>query len=157
MKTFFTQVCRKCYLVHTWKSPQKNGKPCLSWSSEKFFIFKQKTQILAMVFVQNQIRYFSVPNQNIQIINSALKLKIYFKLLTYLNKIIHILKVQSCKLCNNKYVIASTQQLRNAEIFALIDVVVFKLLSHKVLLRKRKEIETVKKQASIYENSKFCG
>ena len=48
------------------------------------------------------------------------------------------LKVQSYKLYNNKYMIASTQII-NAEIFAFIAVVVFKLLSRKVLFVNRKD------------------
>ena len=48
------------------------------------------------------------------------------------------LKVQSCKLCNSKYMIASTK-VTNTEIFAFIAVLVFKLLSRKVLLINRKD------------------
>ena len=40
------------------------------------------------------------------------------------------LKVQSCKLCNNKSMIASTQ-ITNTENFAFIAVLVFKLLGRK--------------------------
>ena len=47
------------------------------------------------------------------------------------------LKVQSCKLYNNKYMIASTQ-ITNIEIFAFIAVLAFKLLSGKVLFLNRK-------------------
>ena len=42
------------------------------------------------------------------------------------------LKVQSCKLYNNKYTIASTQ-IANTEIFASIAVLVFKLLGCEIL------------------------
>ena len=49
------------------------------------------------------------------------------------------LKVQSCKLYNNKYMIALTQ-VTNIEILAFIAVLVFKLLSRKVLFINRKEI-----------------
>ena len=55
-----------------------------------------------------------------------------------------ILKVHSCKLYNNKYMIAPTQ-VTNTEIFAFIAIVVLKLLSRKVLFINRKTIETVKK------------
>ena len=48
------------------------------------------------------------------------------------------LNLQSCKLFNNKYMIASTQ-ITNTEIFALITVLVFKLLSCKVLFIKRSD------------------
>ena len=48
------------------------------------------------------------------------------------------LKVQSCKLYNNKYMIALTQ-ITNTEIFALIAVLIFKLLSRSVLFINRKE------------------
>ena len=49
------------------------------------------------------------------------------------------LKVQSCKLCNSKYMIASTQTTNTGGIFALISVLVFKLLSRKVLFTNRKD------------------
>ena len=55
-----------------------------------------------------------------------------------------LLNVQSCKLCNNKYIIVSTQ-ITNIEIFAFTVVLVFKLLSRKVLFINGKTIETVKK------------
>ena len=48
------------------------------------------------------------------------------------------LKVQSYKLYNSKYVIAS-MQIRNTEIFAFIAVVVFMLLSRKVFFVNRKD------------------
>ena len=48
------------------------------------------------------------------------------------------LKAQSCKLYSNKYMIASTQ-ITNTEIFAFIAVLVFKLLSWKVLFINRKD------------------
>ena len=49
------------------------------------------------------------------------------------------LKAQSCKLYNNKYMIA-LKQVTNIEIFAFIAVLVFKLLSRQVLFINRKEI-----------------
>ena len=51
---------------------------------------------------------------------------------------INLLEIHSCKLDNNKYMIASTQ-VRNIEIFAFFAVLVFKLLSHKVLFINRKD------------------
>ena len=48
------------------------------------------------------------------------------------------LKVQSCKLYNSKYMIAS-KQVTNTEIFAFIAVLVFKSLSHNVLFINRKD------------------
>ena len=56
----------------------------------------------------------------------------------------NILKPQSCKLYNDIYMIASAQ-ITNTEIFAFVAVLVFKLLSRKVLFIKRKKMETVKK------------
>ena len=50
----------------------------------------------------------------------------------------HSLKVQSCRLYNNKYMIVSTQ-ITNTKIFALIAALVFKLLSCKVLFINRKD------------------
>ena len=46
------------------------------------------------------------------------------------------LKVQSCKLYNNKYIIA-LPQITHTEIFAFKVVVLFKLLNHDVLFTKR--------------------
>ena len=54
--------------------------------------------------------------------------------------------VQSCKLCNNKYMIASTQ-ITTTEIFAFITVIVFNLLSRKVLFINRKDIRNCQKVA----------
>ena len=48
------------------------------------------------------------------------------------------LKAQSCKLYNNKYMIALTK-ITNTEIFAFIAVLVFKLLRGKVLFINRKD------------------
>ena len=48
------------------------------------------------------------------------------------------LKAQSCKLYNNKYMIASTQII-NTDIFLFIAVPVFKLLGRKVLFINRKD------------------
>ena len=49
-----------------------------------------------------------------------------------------ISKVQSCKLYNNKYLIALTE-ITNSEIFAFSSVLAFKLLSCKVLFINRKD------------------
>ena len=54
------------------------------------------------------------------------------------------LKVHSWKLYNNKYMIASTQ-ITNAKIFAFIVLLVFKLLSLKVLFINRKGIRNDEK------------
>ena len=57
--------------------------------------------------------------------------------------------VQSCKLYNNKYMIASAQitrtEITSTEIFVFISVLVFQLLNLKVLFINRKKMETVKK------------
>ena len=55
------------------------------------------------------------------------------------SKNVVISKVQSCKLYNNKYMIASTQTTKT-EIIAPIAVLLFKLLSCKVLFINGKEI-----------------
>ena len=46
--------------------------------------------------------------------------------------------LQSCKLWNNKHMIASTQ-ITNTEIFAFITVLIFKLLNRRVLLTNRED------------------
>ena len=48
------------------------------------------------------------------------------------------LKVKSCKLSNNKYMITSTQ-IRNPEIFVFMAVLVFKFLGRKVLFINRND------------------
>ena len=48
------------------------------------------------------------------------------------------LKVEPCKLYNSKYIIASIE-ITNTEIFALIALLVFKLLSRKVLFINKKD------------------
>ena len=52
--------------------------------------------------------------------------------------------VQSWKLYNNEYIIASTQ-ITNTEMFAFIAALLFKLLSSKFCLKTEKTIETLKK------------
>ena len=52
--------------------------------------------------------------------------------------------------------IASTQ-ITNTEIFAFIAVLVFKLLSHKVLFKKKKTIETVKSRLLFKKIANFTG
>ena len=56
-------------------------------------------------------------------------------------QVYNYLKEQSCKLCNNKYMIASIQKT-NTEILAFITVLVFKLLIRKVLFINRKDNES---------------
>ena len=48
------------------------------------------------------------------------------------------LKVQSCKLYKNRYIIAPTQ-LTNTEMFAFISVLVLMLLNRKILFINRKD------------------
>ena len=55
-----------------------------------------------------------------------------------------VLKVQSCKLYNGKYMIASTQ-ITNTLSFTFIAALAFKLLGRKVLFINIKAIETVRK------------
>ena len=58
-----------------------------------------------------------------------------------------MLKLQSWKLYNNKYMIASTQ-ITNTETFAFTAVLVFKLLGRKVLFINRETTKPAKKQAT---------
>ena len=60
-----------------------------------------------------------------------------------LNKNVFLKGIQSCKLCNNKYMIASTQ-ITNTGIFTLIAVLVFNLLIRKVLFINRKDKKLLK-------------
>ena len=52
-----------------------------------------------------------------------------------------LLKVQSCQLHNNKYMIASPE-ITNTESFAFIVLLVFKLLSRKVVFRKKNPLKS---------------
>lgn len=54
------------------------------------------------------------------------------------------LKVQSCKIYNNKYKVVSTQIL-NTKIFAFIAILVIKFLSRKVLFINREGNRNCKK------------
>ena len=56
----------------------------------------------------------------------------------YLSSFEECLKLQSCKLCNNNYMITSTQ-ITKTEIFAFIAALAFKLLSREVLFIHRKD------------------
>ena len=64
--------------------------------------------------------------------------KVAVTLYSFLKSAVSSLKVKSCKLYNNKYMIVSTQAT-NTEIFAVIILLVFTLLSRKVLFRNRKD------------------
>ena len=55
----------------------------------------------------------------------------------------YVLKVQSCKLYNDKYMITSIQII-NTVIFAFVTVLVFQSLSHKVLFINRKNNKNLK-------------
>ena len=59
-------------------------------------------------------------------------------LYVFFKKTVNPLKVQSCRLYNNKYMIASTQTT-NTESFASLAVLIFKLLSRKDLFINRKD------------------
>ena len=60
------------------------------------------------------------------------------------------LKVQSCKLDNNKYMIASTQT-RSTEIFVLIDVLMIKLVSGKIFFINRKDNRNCEKSRLLFK------
>ena len=64
------------------------------------------------------------------------------------------LKVRSCKLYNNKYMIASTQNTIS-EIFTFIAALVFKFFSRKVLFINRKDNRKCEEVGYFLKNSKF--
>ena len=69
--------------------------------------------------------------------------------------IVYLLKVQICKSYNNKYIIA-LKQIANTEILETIVVLVFKLLSRKLLFTDRKKIlETHFFTAKLLQNYKW--
>ena len=67
----------------------------------------------------------------------------FFELCIFHKYVKSFIKVQSCKLHNNKYIIALTQ-LMNTNIFFFIAVLVFKLLSRKVLFTNKKDKKNFK-------------
>ena len=90
-----------------------------------------------MVFLSNYMSYSNLFTLNIWVPVSLLSYSYYVSTQHLYCFYINILKVQSCKLYNNKHMIASTE-ITNTEMFALFGVVVFKLLSRKVLFINRK-------------------
>ena len=66
------------------------------------------------------------------------------------------LKVQSCKLYNNKYMVASTE-MTNTEIFLITAVLVFKLFNLKVLFINRKDKKLLKSRLLFRKISIFTG
>ena len=64
---------------------------------------------------------------------------LWFKLVDFVESWQNLLKAQSCKLYNNKYVIASSIEITNTEIFTFIALPFFKLFSRKVLFINRKK------------------
>ena len=67
------------------------------------------------------------------------------------------LKVQSCKLYSNKYMIVLTQ-ITNTKIFAFISVLVLKLLNRKVLFTNRKrQYKLLKRRLLFKKIANFTG
>ena len=67
------------------------------------------------------------------------------------------LKLQSCKLCNSKYMIASIQ-ITTTEIFAFIAVVVFNSLIRKSLFKKQKRQQKLLKSRLLFKKiANFTG
>ena len=67
-----------------------------------------------------------------------------------------LLKVQSCKLYNIKFIIASTQ-ITNTEIFAFIAVQVFKLLSDEILFINKRQWKLLKSRLLFKKKANFTG
>ena len=106
---------------------------------ENYPLALDKIEIKREILFDNQLKI--ADHYNIPIGNVKKLVPNFFDKETY---VIHYenlqlyLKVQSCKLYNNKYMIASTQ-ITNTEIFAFVAVLVFKLLARKVLFINRKD------------------
>ena len=70
---------------------------------------------------------------------------------------VHSLKLLSCKLCNNKYMTASTQ-ISNTESFTFIAALVFKILSRKVLfINKKRQQKLLKSRLLFKKIANFTG
>ena len=67
-----------------------------------------------------------------------------------------LVKGTVCKLHNNKYIITSTK-ITNSETFAFLAVLVFKLLSRKVLFINRKNNRSCYKRLLFKKTAKFPG
>ena len=101
------------------------------------FIFPVKTGLVDSKFLSQQLRPFlslAVPEFK-QIDFPEEDYSSIMKNTEFLGCI--LLKIQSCKLYNNEYMIASAQ-ITSTEIFAFIVVLVFYLLSRKVLFINKK-------------------
>ena len=107
---------------------------CISKPRNYSIIFTWRTEFLTNVHTPSGAEKFLIlPLEDLG------KHKILYQLLTYYYPLLKpVLKVQSYKLYNNQYMVASTQ-ITNTEIFAIIAVLFFKLLGRKVLLINRKD------------------
>ena len=97
----------------------------LNWSRYLIFVLSFKLQLGL-----RRIQYLTRRVADISLDTSTSSIKF--------QTAIYILKVQLCTLYNNKYMIVSTQ-ITNNEIFAFIVVLLFKLLTLKVLSINRKD------------------
>ena len=100
-----------------------------------------KSEFNFWVLHSSKIRFYRTFSKN-------LRKKIFFEILTWEGhariEVSKGLKAESCKLYNEKFMIASTQK-RNTEIFAIIIVLIFKLLSRKVLFINRTDNKNCQK------------
>ena len=143
-KISYKDLCRKCEQIH-WlylKLPfiKKQHSSLsiivkqhsslsiivfLNWSRYLIFVLSFKLQLGL-----RRIQYLTTRVADLSLDTSTSSIKFQTS--------IYILKVQLCKLYNNKYMIFSTQ-ITNTEIFAFIAVLLFKLLTRKVLFINRKD------------------
>ena len=103
------------------------------------FRFTVKLNLVVMIvsLINFQRIYFLIDTLQIQSSTRVKQFEYFYNKISWSDIPVKTLKVQSCKSYNNKYMIALTE-IRNTEIFVFIAILVFKLLSRKVLFINRK-------------------
>ena len=114
-----------------------------SWATVKWYWFLNLCPCVLLLYLEQKSKhtkcFFKSRKRKLALVTSLNRRqndKIFWRCYTQQLKLSK-LKVQSCKLYSNKYMIASRQTI-NTKIFAFISVLVLKLLSGKVLFTNRK-------------------
>ena len=109
-----------------------------------------------MVFLSNYMSYSNLLTLNIWVPVSLLSYSYYVSTQHLYCFNINILKVQSCKLYNNKHMIASTQ-ITNTEFFVFTIVLVFKLSRKVLFINGKKQYKLSKSRLRFKKIGKFSG
>ena len=99
----------------------------------------------------------SLPNYSWLIASFSCQAKYHFSLAKIAMTLENENAVHSPRFHYKLFVLISSTQITNTEIFAFISALVFKILKRKFCLQTEKAIETIKKKGTFSENSKFHG